>query len=554
LSATLLVPKDPEAAEERLRRQIENGKDTLSRIRWGVGVGALAFAVSLGVVSGVAWANFKNELPGHHYLCRLTFDQAFYLGILAFFWYGKVVVLCLAPMADDIRVTRAVVLAYLFLCCLQEIGWMDVFYPHPWRDWEKLNALNILTVSLTWGKTLILAVYAVWAMARPSAASMQRAMWRAVALWVALSIVRAIADWCTQVVHCGKMVPGCYTVPAQLMVLAMALLGRWRKGMQAALNRAFESQSSRRAAAGVAGLVGNSSAREALMLAGARFRSIRLEQLEFEDIRDNTPAPRLFGMSQPERFLGCDAFVSHSWHDDPDAKWASLQRWRRRYIQLSSHEPAIWFDKCCIDQRNIEADLRCLPIFLSGCKYMVVFCGRTYLKRLWCIMELFTFVHIGRSVDRIIFEPLLRAGHEEDDLDELEETFQTFDATLCDCFSRQDKDRLLGIIEAAFGDMASFNHIVKTIFYKARWSRRMMKKKSTSPDLPARSKKESRRESNGIRSGIGSGVSSVALAPRCATPGVEAARVDVESADSRSDSRDEETSSSVEETSSGEGS
>lgn len=45
--------------------------------------------------------------------------------------------------------------------------------------------------------------------------------------------------------------------------------------------------------------------------------------------------------------------------------------------------PEVWIDKCCIDQRNIEKDLRCLPVFLSGCRRLVVFCGPTYLSRLW---------------------------------------------------------------------------------------------------------------------------------------------------------------------------
>merc|ERR1719188_2347928 len=97
------------------------------------------------------------------------------------------------------------------------------------------------------------------------------------------------------------------------------------------------------------------------------------------------------------RLHRCDAFVSHSWSDNAEEKWAAMQRWRDGFLSLESREPTIWFDKCCIDQRNIETDLRCLPIFLSGCRRLVVFCGPTYLSRLWCIMELFTFVHMGGS-------------------------------------------------------------------------------------------------------------------------------------------------------------
>ena len=48
--------------------------------------------------------------------------------------------------------------------------------------------------------------------------------------------------------------------------------------------------------------------------------------------------------------------------------------------------------QACIDQNNIAASLPCLPIFLSGCKELLVVAGATYTSRLWCVMELFTFL------------------------------------------------------------------------------------------------------------------------------------------------------------------
>ena len=37
----------------------------------------------------------------------------------------------------------------------------------------------------------------------------------------------------------------------------------------------------------------------------------------------------------------------------------------------------------CIDQLNIDASLTCLPIFLSGCKTLLMLVGSTYMSRLW---------------------------------------------------------------------------------------------------------------------------------------------------------------------------
>ena len=49
-------------------------------------------------------------------------------------------------------------------------------------------------------------------------------------------------------------------------------------------------------------------------------------------------------------------------------------------------------DKACIDQNNIDQALACLPVFLAGCQTLLVVAGGTYCSRLWCCMELFTFV------------------------------------------------------------------------------------------------------------------------------------------------------------------
>ena len=53
-------------------------------------------------------------------------------------------------------------------------------------------------------------------------------------------------------------------------------------------------------------------------------------------------------------------------------------------------------DKACIDQSNIQQSLACLPVFLAGCQTLLVVAGATYCSRLWCVMELFTFVRSDR--------------------------------------------------------------------------------------------------------------------------------------------------------------
>ena len=64
-------------------------------------------------------------------------------------------------------------------------------------------------------------------------------------------------------------------------------------------------------------------------------------------------------------------------------------------------------DKACIDQKgDINASLKVLPIFLLSSKMFVVLAGKTYTSRLWCVLEMFTFLRGGGSLDRIAVYPL----------------------------------------------------------------------------------------------------------------------------------------------------
>jgi len=181
---------------------------------------------------------------------------------------------------------------------------------------------------------------------------------------------------------------------------------------------------------------------------------------------EHSPNPDLFMRSEAATLGHCDAFISHSWHDDPDSKWAALQSWRSAFIEKNHREPLVWLDKCCIDQRSIELDLRSLPVFVSGCKKLVILCGTTYVSRLWCIMEVFTYVHMGGALDSIEVVPVLREGNEQDDLDILNTAFEEFEAEQCTCDNELDKAKMLMIIHAAFGSIDGFNVAVHAILAK----------------------------------------------------------------------------------------
>lgn len=121
------------------------------------------------------------------------------------------------------------------------------------------------------------------------------------------------------------------------------------------------------------------------------------------------------------------------------------------------------FDRCCIDQTNVDSDLRCLPIFLKGCRRLVVFCGETYLSRLWCIIEIFTYVHMGGLVEDVQVQAVVRAGREEEDFQSIMQTFSCFDVAACRCFNAEDKHRLLAMVDVAYGSTHVFNTVIRGI-------------------------------------------------------------------------------------------
>merc|ERR1712048_148729 len=94
---------------------------------------------------------------------------------------------------------------------------------------------------------------------------------------------------------------------------------------------------------------------------------------------------------------------------------------------------------------------------------LLVLCGPTYLSRLWCIVELFTFIHIGGCMDKVIILPVVRDDERFADAAALRKAYRNFDSERCLCFSAEDKRRMLEIIVSAFGDMGRFNLAVRAL-------------------------------------------------------------------------------------------
>ena len=92
-----------------------------------------------------------------------------------------------------------------------------------------------------------------------------------------------------------------------------------------------------------------------------------------------------------------DFFMSHSWHDDAEIKYAALEDCASSFRHGHGRDPTSWLDKVCIDQNNIAVGLRVLPVNVMACNRMMVLCGHTYQHRLWCVWELFTLFAFAQA-------------------------------------------------------------------------------------------------------------------------------------------------------------
>ena len=123
----------------------------------------------------------------------------------------------------------------------------------------------------------------------------------------------------------------------------------------------------------------------------------------------------------------------------------------------------------CIDQGDPvkkQKGINCLPIFLTGCQRLLIVAGPTYCSRLWCVMEIFTFMRMGGTQERIEVNMITHKDHTHPAAakKELKKQFATFDAAKAECFLPKDKHRLLAVVEAGFGDFEEFNVKVRTAF------------------------------------------------------------------------------------------
>jgi hypothetical protein len=188
-----------------------------------------------------------------------------------------------------------------------------------------------------------------------------------------------------------------------------------------------------------------------------------MADVTWDEFKENTPNPKCYNKSRPVSFKEIDFFISHSWSDEPEAKWAAVQELRKQFKAAHGREPLVWFDKYCIDQNAIDQSVRRLPIFVVASSKFYVLLGPSYATRCWCMLELFVFKACQRcglfSDEHLLIAPL-RTSSTNFHLAELATKFNIHHTQ---CFRDVDRQTIFGIVETAGDGAIGFTEAVKAL-------------------------------------------------------------------------------------------
>ena len=99
-----------------------------------------------------------------------------------------------------------------------------------------------------------------------------------------------------------------------------------------------------------------------------------------------------------------------------------------------------------------------LPVYLAGSQQLLVLHGPRLTQRLWCIIEMYTFLKMGAKLDRLCILPLSTLQE-----DEHRPRVDSFDAREAQCSSESDRQLILGIIESGWGSVDKFNIVTRSL-------------------------------------------------------------------------------------------
>lgn len=135
------------------------------------------------------------------------------------------------------------------------------------------------------------------------------------------------------------------------------------------------------------------------------FDSISFSESLFDSSPRDSSSGNIYNLSKPlaevkgtsQRRI--DYFISHAWAGDADAlkkKQKCFRIYLDRFLSENNRHATLWLDKVCINQATLDG-VALLPINLNACDKILILMNKSYLKRLWCIWELFVVFTFSMS-------------------------------------------------------------------------------------------------------------------------------------------------------------
>jgi len=315
---------------------------------------------------------------------------------------------------------------------------------------------------------------------------------RTAILYAALGInfaMRTLAGAVLGLIH-----PSAYWVLTSLMAAETLVLGAllqytpFRSAVHAWMARRSHTFAS---AAAMAALIGQQPPHVVEALAVTTFRAVPANLLTLDALRSHSPDANGAHLSVPATLGAVDAFVSHAWDDDADGKWEQLQAWRADFVARQHREPMLWIDKYCISTEDLATNLACLPAYVAGCNSMLVLAGPTYLTRLWCLLEILTFMGMLTDVENIDLR--LFGGITTADL-------ESISLESAGCSDQAAAEQMRDCISAGFLSMSSCDDKIRDLLIHAAQRVAVKRTRSSISPSPASTLRASYR-------GAGTGVS-----------------------------------------------
>ncbi|KAG8460936.1 hypothetical protein KFE25_010687 [Diacronema lutheri] len=152
-----------------------------------------------------------------------------------------------------------------------------------------------------------------------------------------------------------------------------------------------------------------------------------------------------------------DAYVVHSFYDSMDLKAAALEGWAQRWEARHGRPPTVFMDVLCADPSLRPWEhLQHMPAYLAKSKSLLILAGPTLTDRLWCMMELYTWLCVGGSLQHVHVLPL---STDEAACQKAIASFDTFAVMYARTSSDEDMQRLVLAVEIA--RISRFNDAIR---------------------------------------------------------------------------------------------